>query len=304
MSDVEPTVWHDGQLLPASEARVSVYDRAFRNGEGVFETLRFDDGHPFRLEAHLDRALDGATEIGLELDRSTLRRAVTEVVAANRGQLAAGAVRLTVSAGELDPVTPIPGRPARGEAGRPTVVATVHPLRTAPTALPPAATAATVRMPRALPQVKAVSYLPVLVARRAARERGADEALLIDEDDQVLEAATANVAALHGRTLVTPPTEAGLLAGIARQVLLEVAPGAGWQVLERALPLSELLTADEAVLTSSSRQVFPLVAVDGHPIGSGEPGPGARELLTAYRAEVARERRASEQDGDDARASP
>ena len=301
MSGTEPIVWHDGRLLPASEARVSVYDRAFRNGEGVFETLRFDAGHAFRLDAHLDRALAGATEIGLALDRQSLRRAVTEVVAANSGHLAAGSVRLTVSAGELDPDTPIPGRPAQGQAGRPTIVATAHPLRTDPAATPPPVSAATVRMPRALPQVKAVSYLPVLMARRAARERGADEALLIDEHDRVLEAATANVAALRNRTLVTPPTDAGLLAGIARQVLLEVAPAAGWEVVERPLPLPELLAADEAVLTSSSRQVFPLVAVDSEPIGTGRPGPGAAELLAAYRSEVARERAATTQPGGVAR---
>ncbi len=301
MSGTEPIVWLDGMLLAASEARVSVYDRAFRNGEGVFETLRFDAGHPFRLDAHLDRALAGAAEVGLVLDRLALRRSITEVVAANRDRLAAGSVRLTVSAGELDPEAPIPGQPAQGAAGRPTIVATVHPLRSDPAAIPPPVSAATVRMPRALPQVKAVSYLPVLVARRAARERGADEALLIDEHDRVLEAATANVAALHDRTLVTPPTDAGLLAGIARQVLLEVAPTAGWQVVERSLPLHELLAADEAVLTSSSRQVFPLVVVDGRSIGTGRPGPGAAELLAAYRAEVARERAAAATDaGDDA----
>ncbi|MFP4635044.1 MAG: aminotransferase class IV [Nitriliruptoraceae bacterium] len=296
MSAPEPIVWLDGELLPASQARVSVYDRAFRNGEGVFETMRIDDGHPFRLEAYVQRALTSAAALGLDVAGQRLRRAVTEVVAANAERLPSAGLRLTISAGELDPTSAVPGRPAEGEAGRPTVVATMHPLPLDPDAPPRPVTAATVQLQRALPHVKAVSYLPVLVARRTARERGADEALLLDDDGQVLEAGSANVAVLRGRSLATPPVDAGIMAGIARQVLLEVAPSAGFDVTERPITLAELLAAEEVVLTASTRQVFPLVAVDGHLIGNGAPGPSAAALLAAYRAEVAREREATARD--------
>lgn len=281
----------DGRLVPASRATVSAFDRGFRSGEGVFETLRAYGDHPFRLDAHLERAAAGAAELGFDPPaRASLAAAVRTLVAANLPRVGGAdtAVRLTISAGVVDPSSPLPGTPV----GEPTVVATSHHL--GPGALAPLpARAVTVPLVRELAHVKSVSYVVALTARRRAREAGADEALLVGSDGEVREAATSNVFVVHGTTLVTPPTDAGLLAGVTRQVLLEVAGGAGFSVEQRRLELAELHAADEALLTASTRGVIPLVEVDERPIGGGVPGPATSRLRAAYLAEIERERSAT-----------
>ncbi len=292
MTTPSPLVWLDGQVLPAEQARVSVYDRAFRSGEGVYETLRVDDGHAFRLDQHVERARRGAAALGLTIDVSTLRQAVAEVAAANRRQRPGtdGVVRLTISAGEMDPALPVPGTPI----GTPTIVATWHPLAHAAGTLPPPVTAVTVPGARPHPHIKSVSSLPALLAVREARERGADQALWVGDDDHVLEAATANIVAVVDGQLWSPPADLGLLPGVTLDVVLELAPSLGLTVERRALARPVLLEADEAMLTSAGRGVVPLVAVDDVPIGDGTPGPIWRRLHDAYRAEAARERGAAQ----------
>lgn len=278
-------VWVDGGLVPADRAVISVYDRGFRTGEGVFETLRAYGRHVFRLAAHLERARAGAEELGFDpgpTDR--LAEAVRATAEANHEALdgADSALRLTVSAGLIDPASPIPGR----GIGSSTVVVTSHPLATdAGTA-----SAVTVPLARELPHVKAVSYLVAVTAKRRARDLGADEALLTDGHGHVLEGATSNVFAVLDGTLVTPPTGAGLLAGVTRAVVLELAEDLGVRAAERPLPLDELLRADEAFLTSTTRELVALREVDGSPIRTAGAGELLPRLRRAYADEVARER--------------
>jgi branched-subunit amino acid aminotransferase/4-amino-4-deoxychorismate lyase len=285
--------WVDGDLLPAERAVVSVYDRGFRTGEGVFETLRAYGDHVFRLEAHLRRARAGANELGF--DPGPGERLAEAVWATTLGNLAAfdgadTAVRLTVSAGPVEPDSPIPGRPA----GPATVVVTSHPLAPRPASM----TAVSVDLARELPHVKAVSYLVAVTARRQAAERGADEALLTDGTGRVLEGASSNVFAVLDGVLVTPGTDDGLLAGVTRQVVLELARAAGVPVAQRPLELAEFRGADEAFLTSTTRELVPLVAVDGAPLRhDGGPGPVTARLQEAYAAEVRRERGAAPPEG-------
>ncbi len=280
-------VWVDDGLVPAEHATVSVYDRGFRTGEGVFETLRAYGEHVFRLRAHLERARAGALELGFDpgpTDR--LAEAVRRTATANFETLDRrdSALRLTVSAGRIDPDSPIPGRPA----GPSTVVVTSHRLAEAPEA----AHAVTVPLTRELPHVKAVSYLVAMTARRRAKELGADEALLTDERGRVLEGAGSNVFAVRDGTLLTPSADAGLLAGVTRGVVLELARAEGIGVDERPFDVVELAGAEEAFLTSTTRELVPLRTVDGYEIGGSPPGEVTRRLQRAYAAEVVRERAA------------
>jgi branched-subunit amino acid aminotransferase/4-amino-4-deoxychorismate lyase len=279
--------WVDGRLLPAGQAQVSVFDRGFRGGEGVFETMRAYGDHPFRLAAHVDRAVAGAHELGFPLDRDALGAAVATTAAANLPVVdgADTAVRLTTSAGPIDPDSPFPGTPL----GEPTVVVTSHRLRPPGTG---GSSAVTVGLARELPHVKAVSYLVALTARRRAREAGADEALLTTGDGRVLEGSSSNLFAFVGERLVTPPLREGLLAGVTRSVVLEVAGRLALTVEERPLTIAELAAADEAFLTATTREVVPLTTLDGAPVGSGRPGERTARIHTGYRAEVARERAA------------
>jgi D-alanine transaminase len=283
--------WVDGAVVPLVEARVSVLDQGFRTGEGVFETIRVYAGHPFRLGAHLDRAAAGAERLGfVPPDHAHLRAAVHELVAANAGVVVGDlGLRLTLTGGPLDPDSPFPGRPL----GRPTVVATVQPLAIAPGIYARGITAAVVPWARELPEIKAVSYLAASLARARARELGADEALLTAGHGVVLEGAASNVFAVVDGGLVTPPLDAGLLAGVTRGVVLELAAAAGMVVRERLVTVRELCAAAEVFLTASTRELVPLVSIDGEPVGNGAPGPVTQRLLAAYRAEVARERAAA-----------
>lgn len=285
---MELLAWVDGDLVPVHEARISAFDQGFRTGEGVFETLRAYGGHVFRLDAHVRRAAEGARALEFHPgDHDRLAHAVTATAAANLAALNGqdSAVRLTVTPGRLDPTSPFPGEIAAG----PTVVVTSHPLAPDPAMWERGVTALTVPWSRQLPQIKAVSYLAASTARRRARRHGAYEALLTSGGN-VLEGASSNVFAVVDGTLVTPPVEAGLLAGVTRAVVLELAAAAGLPTVERSLAVDELAAAEEAMLTSTTREIVPLVAIDGAPVGSGRPGATTMRLLAAYRDEVARSR--------------
>jgi branched-chain amino acid aminotransferase len=281
--------WVGAELVPAHRATVSAYDRGFRNGEGVFETFRAYGDHVFRLDAHLRRAIAGAAELGFSPGPAgELARAVRRTAGANLDAFdgADSALRLTVSAGAIDPGSPFPGT----ALGDPTVVVTSHRLVLQPGPQRHGARAVAVPLARELPHVKAVSYLVAVTAKRRARAEGADEALLTDLAGHVLEGASSNVFAVLDGGLVTPPTDAGLLAGVTRSVVLEVAARRGLPVAQRPLPLAELVAADEAFLTATTREIVPLVTVGDQPVGSGRPGRVTAAILDGYRDEVVRER--------------
>ncbi|GGI08222.1 aminotransferase class IV [Egicoccus halophilus] len=285
------SVWIDGAQVPADRATVSVFDRGFRNGEGVFETFRAYGDHVFRLDQHLARAVAGATELGFDPGpTAVLRAAVADTARANLTALDGqdSALRLTVSAGSIDPDAPFPGRPV----GVPTVVVTSHRLAHDPQRTEVGVSASSVALARELPHVKAVSYLVAVTARRRARAQGCDEALLTSPSGEVLEGASSNLFAVVDGQLVTPPTEAGLLAGVTRAVVLEVAARLGLPVAARPLPVEELAGAEEAFLTATTREVVPLVRVDGAAVGTGRPGPVTGRIVAGFRALVEEERRA------------
>lgn len=271
---------------------MSVFDRGFRTGEGVFETLRAYGTHPFRLDAHLDRAAAGADTLGFALpDRGELSHAIHETARANAAEDQDLALRLTVTPGEVDPEAAFP--PAVDPQPTPTLVVTGNTLRYDPAMYRDGVSAAVVAWSREIPQVKAVSYLAASLARREARAQGADEALLTDPRGMVLEGSYSNVFAVIRGVLVTPPLEAGILPGVTRAVTLEVAGGEGLAVEERPLSVTELVESDEAFLTASTREVVPLVRVAGRAVGEGRPGPVTQALHEGYRAEVRRETEAA-----------
>lgn len=279
------SAWVGDRLVATAEARVSVFDRGFRLGEGVFETMRSYGTHPFRLGAHLDRAAEGARVLDFELPaRAQLEAAIAATVGANAGE-GDLALRLTVTPGPIDPGSPFPGKPL----GSPTLVVTAHPLAYGEELYRVGVSAAVVPWARELPRIKSVSYLAAVLARREAKRLGADEALLTDPTGMVLEGSQSNLFAVVDRRLITPPAGGGILPGVTRAVTLEVAAGLGIPVLERPLPLAELLDAEEAFLTASTRELVPLVRVGDAPIGGGSPGPTTSALHEGYRAEVRRE---------------
>jgi branched-chain amino acid aminotransferase len=276
----------DGTIVATGEATVSVYDRGFLYGDAVFEVLRTYGGRPFALEEHVARLRRSADSvfIVLPVDDVTLRGEIEAAVAAAGGGESYLRVVITRGSGplSLDPET----------ATHPLRVILVEPV-TPPSrdayqhgiALASAAT----RRPgdgTAAAGAKITNYLASLLALRAARARGAQEALVIDGRGHVVEGATSNVFVVKAGRLATPPESAGILAGITRAHLFGVARELGFPVDERELVLDDIYRADEVFITSSIREVMPVRRVDDRLIGAGSPGPVTRALHRRFRESV------------------
>jgi 4-amino-4-deoxychorismate lyase len=269
-------------------------DLALVRGDAVFEALRVYAGRPFRLDAHLDRLARSAEAIDLPLPREVEDLATRAVAAAGGGDAVLRLIctRGREGSGEGAPPSPV-GREGSGE-GAPAAFAicTDVPgslegerrrglrLVLLTTATDPLVRAAS---PWLLPGVKTISYAVNMAAQRAARARGADDAVLVGLGGELLEAPTANLWWRTGHTLHTPSLDLGVLAGITRTVLRELAPGLGLKVLEGVFTAEDLAAADEAFLSSSTREIMPVVEVDGAPVADARPGPAAADLQSALR---------------------
>ena len=275
-------VWLAGALVPAAEAAIPIDDLGFLYGAACFETMRVYGGVAFRLEAHLDRLDRGLAGMGIRAPaREELRHAIDATLDANG--LREARVRLTVSAGSAR------GRPDLTQSDGPRLLVVAEPVSEPP---PPARLiVASTRLDsdRPLRESKTANYLPWLLALAEARRAGADEALLLNREGEIAEAATANCFAVVAGTLVTPPLEAGPLPGVTRAVVLECARTAGVPVAERALTLAGLADADELFLTNGVWEVRPVAEVREHWTTETVPGPLTRLLGAAYRETVASE---------------
>ena len=258
-------------LVPADEPILHADDEGFLRARAVFETVRVYGGRPFRLEAHLDRFARSAARVGLlPPEREAFTAAASAVIAA--GGAPDAVLRLLWTAG-------------REGAHRPVGLALVSslPLELDELHARGLRLATVPWAPGALAGAKSTSYAENLAARDAAARRDADDALLVAADSTVLEAPTANVWWREHDRLLTPTLELPILAGVTRAALLELAFAAGYTVEEGSFPLARLLAAEEVFLSSSIREVMPVVAVDGHPAGPGVPGPAAAALQRALR---------------------
>jgi branched-chain amino acid aminotransferase len=275
----------DGRPSSAEAAKVSVFDRGFLYGDSVFEALRTYGGRPFALDRHLARLAQSAARVFIDLPVSVeqlAREVSSAIVGAGNPE---SYVRLTVTRGlgealGLDPglsrhalrvviVTPLKSPPA--ETYRDGVSVITH--RTERVTDHSVAAGA-----------KVGNYLTAVLAIREARLVNAAEALIVDGRGLVLEGATSNVFAVLGDgTLVTPPESDGILLGITRETVLAVAAELAIPIRLQSLPVAALKSAAEVFVSSSIRELVPVVSVDGTPIADGRPGPTTLRLLTAFR---------------------
>jgi branched-chain amino acid aminotransferase len=265
-------VWLNGELVDEADAAIAPQDRGFLLGDGVFETLRTYGGRLPSLAEHLGRLDAGARVLGIDVDCDLLAAGAGELVAAfGPDDLR---VRITVTSG------PGPAGLRRG-GGSATRLITATPLSSWPE------TATAVVAPWAhdehspLAGVKSTSRADTVLAMVHARDRGADEALFFNQAGNLCEATTANVFAVVDGAVTTPPLSAGCLPGITREHVLRLCRELGIAAAERDLAGSEIAGVDELFLTSSTREIQPLVAVDGRAIGSGAAGPVTARLREA-----------------------
>jgi branched-chain amino acid aminotransferase len=275
-------VYFNGQLVPRAEAKLSPFDHGFLYGYGLFETMRAYEGHIFRLDRHLTRLHCSAESLGLraKLDAFDLENACVETLQANK--LKDARVRLTVTAGEGD-MTPdlntcsnltvlvaarnfVPLPPERYEQGFKAALSFLRRDSQSP-----------------LSRLKCTCYVSNILARMEAKAAGCDEAIMLNELDYVAEGSTANIFLVCGGELITPSLESGILPGITREAVLEIARDLNIKTVERQVELGELSGAEEAFVTNSIMEVMPLTRLNDEPIGTGKPGKLTRNLMAAYK---------------------
>lgn len=284
-------VYLNGSLKSASQAHISVFDHGFLYGYGLFETMRAYHGNIFLLERHLERLRSASLVLGLgeKLDTDRLGKACRDTLAANG--LTNARLRLTISRGEVDSF------PGPGVSHNPTVLITANDYSPPPpesyqsgfrarvASFPGCSQSPIIRL-------KSTSCLPNIRARLEAQANGWDESLLLNEQGLITEGSTSNVFFVApDSSLVTPPVESGLLPGITRQVVMELADSLGIKAEQRRTRPAELEQFEEAFFTNSLMEIMPLVEVgdrDGKTIsiGSGSPGPVTKKLMAAYREMV------------------
>jgi 4-amino-4-deoxychorismate lyase len=263
-----------GRVAP-DEPVVRADDEALLRGRAAFETLRVYSGMPFRLEAHVDRLEASAESIGLPaVERRELEELAAAVLPAGDGPDMV--LRLVWTAG------PAEGRPT----GLALLSAVPEWIEAARTRGARAVSLLGVRavVPWLLPGVKSTSYAVNMAAEAEAKRRDADEAIFVDPDDYVLEGTVTNVWWRRDQTLFTPALDLGILAGVTRATLFELAPSCGYEVKEGAFLLDDVLGADEAFTSSSVREVMPLVEVDGMALDRGPASDALQEALRGLAA--------------------
>jgi branched-chain amino acid aminotransferase len=279
----EPLVWINGKLVEKSKATVSVYDHGLLYGDGVFEGIRVYAGKAFRLKEHLERLYESAKAIALEIPvaLADLTTAVNETIKVNNR--VEGYIRLVVTRGPgtlgLDP-----------RKCEPVVIIIVDGISLYPPEMYENGleiiTASTIRNhPNAVnPRIKSLNYLNNILAKIEAIRAGCLEAIMLNHKGEVAECTGDNLFVVKHGTLTTPPNDAGILEGVTRNVVIELAHAAKIPFREATLTRHDVYTADEVFLTGTAAEVIAVVKCDGRVIGAGKPGPVTRQLRERFQA--------------------
>ena len=287
LAAVATVVWLNGELLPIEQARISPLDHGSLVGDGVFETLRVYDGVPFAWTRHIARLRASADGLGLQVpDGDALRAAADAVIAANGH--AQARLRITVTGG------PAPPGSSRSESEGPTVFLLSFPMNVGSATSATSATTDVVIVPwtrnegSAVAGLKTISYAENVRALAYAEARDASEAVFANTRGELCEATGSNVFVVSGGVVATPPASSGCLLGVTRALVLELCTSLGIPAHEKTLELAALGAADEAFLSSTTREVQPIERVDGQVLPQA-PGPVTERLATAFRDLVSRD---------------
>ncbi len=275
-------VYINGKLVPQAEATVSVFDHGLLYGDGVFEGLRSYSGKVFRLEEHVRRLFESALAICLEIPMSQAEmcQAINDTVATNK--IDDGYVRALVTRGSgtlgLDP----------NRCSNPQVIIIADAIALYPDELYKHGleiiTASTIRNhPAALsPRIKSLNYLNNILAKIEGLQAGCVEALMLNHKGEVAECTGDNIFLVRDGVLLTPPLDAGILEGVTRNAVIEIAQAAGIEVQVMSLTRHDVFVADECFLTGTAAEVIPVVKLDDRTIGTGKPGPMTLDLTEQF----------------------
>ena len=275
-------IYIDGKLYAKEDAKISVYDHGLLYGDGVFEGIRSYRGKVFRLQAHLDRLWDSAKGILLiiPMTKEQMAKAIEDTLAVN--EIQDGYVRVVVTRGAgslgLDP--------SRCEKPQVIIITdyiSLYPEELYRTGLEIITVSVARNHPAALsPRIKSLNYLNNILAKIEGQHAGCVEALMLNHKGEVAECTGDNIFLVRNGTLLTPSMESGILEGITRDAVIEIASAAGIVVREIPLTKHDVYIADECFLTGTAAEVIPVVKVDSRRIGTGLPGPITRDLIERF----------------------
>ena len=277
-------IWIDGQWHDRGTATISVFDHGLLYGDGVFEGMRVYGGRAFRMAEHLDRLYDSAQAIWLTppIGKDEMARVTEEGI--KRAGITEGYLRHVVTRGVgdlgLDPRS----------CARPTAIIIFDTIKIWP---PERYTKGLVMMSAATPmpdretlspRVKSLNYLPHIMAKLEGIHAQMDEVLMLDRGGYVAEASGMNVFIVRRGAVTTPPAWTGVLRGVTRDIVLELAADAGIPAREEPINRYDVYTADEAFLTGTAAEIAPIRSLDGRHIGAGPIGPVTRMLMDRFKA--------------------
>ena len=279
-------VYITGRFYEKADATISVFDHGFLFGDGVFEGMRSYNGKVFRLKEHIDRLWNSAKGVMIEvpLSKDEMIAAVNEALRIN--EISDGYVRLIVTRG-----IGTLGLDAHLCENPQIVIITDH-LKLYPAEYYEKGleiiTASTIRSnPAALsPQIKSLNYLNNIMAKIEGHLAGCVEALMLNAKGEVAEATGDNIFIVTRGMLWTPPTDAGILEGITRQAVIDIAKECGVPVKQTPMTRQDIFSADECFLTGSAAELIPIIKLDGRTIGDGKPGRLTLQLLESFQAET------------------
>ncbi|OHC05628.1 MAG: branched-chain-amino-acid transaminase, partial [Planctomycetes bacterium RIFOXYB12_FULL_42_10] len=262
-------IYINGQIVPQEDAKISVFDHGLLYGDGVFEGIRAYHGKIFTLDEHLDRIYDSATAISLKIPitKAEMAEAIKQTMKANN--LTDSYIRLVVTRGVgklgLDP----------NKCATPQIIIIADTIELYSKALYEKGldivTVTTIRNHFSAldPKIKSLNYLNNILAKIESIQSGAGEALMLNKDGYVAECAGDNIFIFKDNTLLTPPSSAGILVGITRNVVMKLAAEMGVQVREELMTRYDLYIAEECFLTGTAAEIIPVVKIDGRIIGTG-----------------------------------
>ena len=276
-------IYIDGEFLPKAEAKVSVFDHGLLYGDGVFEGIRSYNGRVFKLDEHLERLYDSAKSIMLQIPIpiETMKEKVLETLRLNH--LTEAYIRLVVTRGVgdlgLDP----------DKCPNPSIIIiadkiTLYPPKFYEDGLEIVTVSVRRNYAEAInPRIKSLNYLNNILAKIEGKQAGAEEVLMLNAEGYVVECSGDNIFWVKNEVLVTPPVHMGILEGVTRNSVIDLAREAGMQVEERVFTRHDLYIADECFLTGTAAEVIPVVKIDQRAIGDGQPGKVTEKLIATFR---------------------
>ena len=290
-------VFLNGKIVPASEARVSVFDAGFTHAAGLFETMRAYGGKVMRLDAHLLRLMHSASTLEIQMPAAMeaavpsatddLRQGIADVLSAN--ELTNARLRLVMTPGDI----PRPGQDPEHRAP-PTVLVTASPVQPYPEQLYTRGMRVCIspyKQNRHDPLAghKTLAYLPRLLAMKDAADRQCQEALWFTAENRLAEGSICNVFVVMGDKVLTPPVDTPVLPGVVRASIIEVCHANDIQIEEAPIDINMLMEAQEVFLTGTVLEVMPVTSIEKHMVGDGAVGDISKRIGGLYRELVARE---------------